>query len=150
MPHDADDRCCAVLTGSSVISILSVFAVIDRNRVAFRECNRITNLLATLHNRTYTLDIIIVLQGRNNGLQRRYIGIHLIAECLQCLESRPGGQFDLCPVGKCKNHIIVAGFIIDSLKHWIAVLSIVSGRLAELFPALFSIIRYLPITIDNF
>ena len=91
MPHNADDRCCAVLTGNSVISILSVFAVIDRNRIAFRKYDRITDLLAALYDGHYAFDIIIVLQGRNNGLQRRYIGIHLIAECLQCLESRPGG-----------------------------------------------------------
>ena len=79
----ADSRCRTVLAIGAVHTVLSVFTVKDRNRIALAERDGITDLLAALHDWGDTRNIIIILQGCHNSLQRRNIRVHLLAEFLQ-------------------------------------------------------------------
>ena len=51
-------------------SVCTIFTVEDRNRIALAERDGITDLLTALHDGRDTCNIIIILQGRHNGLQR--------------------------------------------------------------------------------
>ena len=85
---DADDRRGAILAGFPVRTGLSVLAVVDGNRIALGEGDRVADRCAVLVDRYDGGDVILLLERLNKGLQGGDVGVHLLAELFQ-----PGDAF---------------------------------------------------------
>ena len=80
---DTDDRCGAVFSGFPVRTGLSVLAVVDGDRIALGEGDRVADRCTVLVDRYDAGDVILFLKRLDEGLQGGNVGIHLLAEFLQ-------------------------------------------------------------------
>ena len=59
----------SVFTVLSIFTILSVCSMVNGDRFAFRESDGVTDLNTVLHYRSDASDVIVLLQGIDDGLQ---------------------------------------------------------------------------------
>ena len=73
----AVDTIAAVTAVRAIPAVFAVLAVIDRHGAPFRELKRVAYYLAAFHDLCHRRDVVILLQGVQNGLQRRDVGVQL-------------------------------------------------------------------------
>ncbi len=61
--------------------------MINGDRAVLYELNRITYDLVSLLHWSYRLDVVVLLESIDDGLKRRDVGVHLLTERLQRLDS---------------------------------------------------------------
>ena len=84
---DSDDRGHTVLTRSTILAIstiLAVFTMIDGDRIAIHKADGITDNLSVVCNRRNIGYVIILLQGIHQSLQSSDVGVHFLAQLLEC------------------------------------------------------------------
>ena len=141
--------------------------MVDRYGVRLREVDGITNRLTRLHHRRNRSNVVVILQCRNNCLQSRNIGIHLVAKDLQLLKRIPSRYFYLSSIRKSENHIIlirivhigkhrvtnktcIAFVTLIALVSFISLISLISGSFAKLIPSFTIVVRNVPIVVLDF
>ena len=91
----------AILAIGAVRTVFAVLSVIDRDRRTLGEGNRVTDGFAVAGNRCDACHVVVVLQGSDDGLQCRNVGVHLLAKLLQL------GHSIFEPVNAAPNAVIV-------------------------------------------
>ena len=90
----------------SILTILSIGAVINGDRTTLGEIQYISYLLAILYYWQYGSNIIVILKCCNYCLQTLYIGINLVYKGPKLFKGIPCGDFYLRSIKQSKHHEI--------------------------------------------
>ena len=117
---DADNGRLAIDT------VRAVPAVVDDDRVALGELDRIADHFAVLGQRIDAHNAVVVLERRHEPLLGCKVGVGFVAKPLQRLECRPCGKLDARAVRQREDHIVGRRRIIDPREDGIAVDSVLA------------------------
>ena len=114
------------MTIISILSSLTILAMIYIHRATLGEVDCISDNHTILPDRSNSCHIIIILQCGNDILQRCDVDIHLIAEVTKCFKGAPCRENHRSAVSKSNNHILSTFCGIHRCKQRVTIHAILS------------------------